>query len=244
VRRAPVLALLAALCWAVAAAVAAAPAAAATPEQRGRDLFVSACASCHGVQGGGVPGRGPSVRGAGAASVDFYVGTGRMPLAHPGNQPNRHRPAYDAGAIRDLTAYVTSLAPGGPPIPDVRPQEGDLVTGRRLFADSCAGCHQVAGKGGIGTGFVAPPLADATARQIGEAIRVGPYLMPRFGEEQLSDRDVDSIARYVIAMRTEPRNEGGWSIGNLGPIPEGLVAWLLGAAALVVVIRIIGERAR
>jgi ubiquinol-cytochrome c reductase cytochrome c subunit len=220
------------------------PAGAATPEQRGREAFVLGCASCHGVQARGVPARGPSLRGAGAASVDFYVGTGRMPLAHPGEQPNRERPHYSKAQIRDITAYLRSLDASGPPIPRVRPDAGDLELGRRLFTEACSGCHQIAGKGGIAPGLVAPPLSDATPTQIGEAIRVGPYLMPRFGPRQLDDHDVDSIARYVVSLRRVPVNRGGWAIGNLGPIPEGLVVWLVAAVALLLIARVIGERAR
>ena len=74
-----------------------------------------------------------------------------------------------------------------------------------------------------------------------EAIRVGPYIMPRFGERQIDDRTLDSIARYV-ELTKDPVNEGGWGIGNIGPVPEGMIAWLLALAALLVVARLIGTR--
>jgi ubiquinol-cytochrome c reductase cytochrome c subunit len=98
------------------------------------------------------------------------------------------------------------------------------------------------GQGGIGTGFAAPALGDVTAKEIGEAIRVGPYLMPKFSERRLSDADVNAIAAYVLDVVADPPNRGGWGIGNIGPIPEGLVAFLLAGGALLVVARIIGER--
>jgi ubiquinol-cytochrome c reductase cytochrome c subunit len=223
---------------------AAPPAQAATAVERGREAFAAGCASCHGLDARGVRGRGPSLRGVGAAAVDFYVGTGRMPLAHPGDEPVRERPRYDRAGIRDLTAFIDSLGRPGAAVPRVDPGRGELRLGRRLFTDSCSGCHQIAAKGGIGTGFVAPPLDEATATQIGEAIRVGPYLMPQFSRAQLDDHDVDSIARYVLSMRSDPVNTGGWAIGTLGPIPEGLVVWLIGAVALLLVARVIGERER
>jgi ubiquinol-cytochrome c reductase cytochrome c subunit len=219
-------------------------AAAATSGQRGREAFQAGCASCHGAQAAGVPGRGPSLRGVGLAAVDFYLRTGRMPLADPGVQPVRARPRYDGAQVRDIEAYVASLGrPPGPPIPRVDPARGDLKLGRRLFADSCSGCHQTFARGGIAPGLVAPPLTEATATQIGEAIRVGPYLMPQFSPRQLDVHDVDSIARYVLSTRRHPVDAGGWAIGNLGPIPEGLIVWFVGAVALVIVARIIGERA-
>lgn len=211
---------------------------------RGRALFAGDCSSCHGPDAGGVPDRGPSLRGVGAASVDFYLSTGRMPLEAPGVQPARSSPAYDRTQIAALIAYVTGLAPGGPPIPDVVPARGDLARGRALFAERCSGCHQIMGQGGAAPGFVAPPLDDATPTQIGEAIRVGPYLMPSFSPAQLSDRDVDSIARFVTEVVDRPPDRGGWGIGNIGPIPEGLAAVLLAGGAMLIVIRVIGERLR
>jgi ubiquinol-cytochrome c reductase cytochrome c subunit len=210
----------------------------------GRALFDDGCVSCHGPDARGVPGRGPSLRGAGAASIDFYLSTGRMPLSDPDVEPPRTEPQYDAGQRRAIRDYLTGLQPGGEPIPDVHPERGDVARGRRLFADACSGCHQIAGKGGVDPEIVAPALDDATPVQIGEAIRVGPYLMPRFGERRLDAHDVDSIARYVTGVAQHPVDRGGWGIGNVGPIPEGLVAWLLAGGVLLLVARIIGTRAR
>jgi ubiquinol-cytochrome c reductase cytochrome c subunit len=209
---------------------------------RGRALYATSCASCHGEAGRGIPQRGPSLAGVGAAAVDFYVGTGRMPLARPGIQPPRGEPLYGRADIDRLTAYIGTLGRGGPPIPTVEPAHQALARGRELFADSCSGCHQIMGQGGIGTGFAAPALGDVTAKEIGEAIRVGPYLMPKFSERRLSDADVNAIAAYVLDVVADPPNRGGWGIGNIGPIPEGLVAFLLAGGALLVVARIIGER--
>jgi ubiquinol-cytochrome c reductase cytochrome c subunit len=39
-----------------------------------------------------------------------------------------------------------------------------------------------------------------------------------------------------------PDDAGGWGIGHIGPVPEGMVAWLMAGAALVLVCRLIGER--
>jgi ubiquinol-cytochrome c reductase cytochrome c subunit len=41
-----------------------------------------------------------------------------------------------------------------------------------------------------------------------------------------------------------PANEGGFALGNIGPVPEGLVAWLVAGAGLVLAARVIGKRAR
>jgi ubiquinol-cytochrome c reductase cytochrome c subunit len=67
--------------------------------------------------------------------------------------------------------------------------------------------------------------------------------MPSFSEERLSDRELDSVIAYVQASQN-PKDEGGWGIGHLGPVPEGLVAWLLAGVVLVGLCVVIGERAR
>jgi ubiquinol-cytochrome c reductase cytochrome c subunit len=206
----------------------------------GRQLFVDGCASCHGFDAEGIPGVGPSLMGVGARSADFYLSTGRMPLKEKtGEEPLRSKPAYPLDQIRALVAYVGSL--GGPGVPSPRPEQGKLDEGLRAFTLYCAGCHQVVGQGGVVTGAIPPALQDATPTQIAEAVRIGPYVMPPFDERTIDDETLDSIIRY-IQLTKDPVDEGGWGIGHIGPIPEGLVAWLVGLAALVLVVRIIGER--
>jgi ubiquinol-cytochrome c reductase cytochrome c subunit len=221
---------------------AAAPAAAGAPSAlvaRGHALFVSSCASCHGMSAQGIRGRAPSLHGVGALAADFYLQTGRMPLPSPRVQPLRGKPAFAPSQIEALVAYVGSF--GGPPIPVVHPSRGSLADGQRLFALNCAGCHTIQGQGGIVTGAIVPSLNEATPRQVAQAIRIGPYVMPRFGEEELSEGQVDSLARYVQSIQ-HPDDRGGWGIGRIGPIPEGMVAWLLAAASLLLIARLIGER--
>lgn len=206
---------------------------------RGRSMFVASCASCHGQDARGVRGRGPSLVGVGALAADFELRTGRMPLAAPHQEPMRHHPAFSGARIADLVAYIGSL--GGPPVPVV--SGGSVRRGHERFADSCAGCHQIVGRGGIATGAVAPALQDATPVQVAEAVRLGPYLMPRFGPRQLTDGDVADLAAYVTYTR-HLQNPGGWAIGNLGPVPEGLVCWGIAMVLLLGAARSLGERAR
>ncbi len=118
-----------------------------------------------------------------------------------------------------------------------------MLEGRDLFALQCAGCHQISGAGGVVTGATVPALDQATPTQIAEAVRLGPYLMPRFGPEQLDQHQLDSIALYVTQTTRHPDDAGGLPLGHLGPIPEGMVAWLVAMGALLVVARMTGERA-
>lgn len=217
-----------------------APARAAGDPQRGKELFQTGCASCHGLDAQGIAGRAPGLHDAGAAAADFYLRTGRMPLDSPRSQPERSEPAYPSDQINDLVAYIGSL--GGPPVPALDPAQGSVGDGERLFAANCAQCHQIVGRGGAMPGASIPTLLHATPTQIAEAVRIGPYVMPRFGPEQISDRDLASIARYV-AYAKHPRDEGGWGMFDIGPVPEGMVTWFVGALALVLLIRVLGKRA-
>jgi len=61
--------------------------------------------------------------------------------------------------------------------------------------------------------------------------------------QQISDAQLDSIIRYVEYAR-HPDDRGGWSIGHVGPVPEGLVTWFIAAAALVAVCMSVGRRLR
>jgi ubiquinol-cytochrome c reductase cytochrome c subunit len=206
--------------------------------QRGRELFLTGCQSCHGVDARGIHGTAPSLHGVGAASADFYLSTGRMPLDNPRSQPDRTEPAYDRKSIDDLVAYIGSL--GGPAIPQVDVGRASLTDGQKLFTENCAACHQIVGRGGVMSGAFVPSLLEATPRQIAEAARVGPYVMPRFSEAQLSNGQLASIARYVQYAK-HPENPGGWALFDVGPVPEGMVAWLIGLLALLLVIRMLGR---
>ena len=210
----------------------------------GADLYLQNCASCHGRGGGGVPPGGehfgPPLLGVGAQAADFYLRTGYMPVQNADQEPVRKSSPFSDEEIRSLVQYIGSF--GGPPVPQPQPERGSVSEGMRLFTQNCAGCHQVAARGGLVVGGTAPRLSDSTPTEVAEAVRIGPYLMPRFTKRQLSDGDVDSIIRYV-QLTQSPDNRGGWGIANLGPIPEGLVAWLLAGGALLGIAVVIGGRA-
>jgi ubiquinol-cytochrome c reductase cytochrome c subunit len=241
-----------------AALVLALPASAANV-QHGKQLFGEYCVSCHGPNGegsyagqryGGSKGRdnailtglAPSLHGVGALAADFYLTTGYMPLKRNGIQPRRSQLIFGDRDIRDLVAYVASLGKG-PPVPKPDPARGNLAEGLHLFTDHCAGCHQVVAEGGYVTGAVPPPLEDATSTQIAEAVRLGPYVMPTFSKKSISDAQLNSIIAYVQYAK-HPDDRGGWSLGHIGPVPEGLVTWFMAAAVLVAVCMVIGKRLR
>ncbi len=222
--------------------------------RQGFYLYAQNCASCHGDRGEGVvppatqeapgpiTGEGPGLAGVGAGAADFYLRTGYMPIAKPGDQPERSRSPFDEREIDGLVAYIGSLGPGLP-IPDPHPENGNVSEGQALFREHCAGCHQIAAEGGYVTGGVPPPLDRSTPVQVAEAVRIGPYLMPRFSEKQIPDGQLDSLISYVEYTKN-PEDVGGWSIGHVGPVPEGMVTWFLAGAFLVGFCLLIGKRLR
>ena len=84
----------------------------------GKKLFTANCAICHGANGLGIDKAGPSLAGVGAASVDFQMETGRMPMAKPGPQaPRVDHIKFTEEQIRQIGAYVASLG-AGPAVPE------------------------------------------------------------------------------------------------------------------------------
>jgi ubiquinol-cytochrome c reductase cytochrome c subunit len=214
--------------------------ASSTEVQQGALLYQQSCVTCHGPDGAGT-GQAPTILGLGPAVVDFELSTGRMPLTRLGAQQVRKPPAFTRPQIQAIIAYLGSLAPGGTPIPDVRPALGSLSEGQQPFMANCAACHGATGNGGSVGNAVAPNLHVATATQIGEAVRIGPGTMPVFSPATLTDRDLDSLVRYVLSLR-RPQDRGGAGLGHAGPIIEGFVALLLGLGTIVVVTRFTGTR--
>ena len=207
----------------------------------GQALYDSSCAACHGPQGEGTP-NGPALTESGAASVDFMLRTGRMPQPAPDQPVRRDRPAFDEADIQALVAYVSSFG-NGPPIPAAQVNDSsDLAAGRAAYVATCAACHGAAGSGdAVGGGAIAPPLLDTPPTQVGEAIRIGPGAMPAFDDRQISDQDLSSISAYLAFLRQKAA-PGGQTVGGVGPVAEGYVAWLVYLVGLLLVTRWIERR--
>ena len=199
----------------------------------GKKLFAANCAACHGLSVQGT-GNGPSLIGVGAAAVDFQVGTGRMPLAMNGPQAQKKPVQFTEEQIAALAAYVASLAPG-PAIPEgsLLDGNGNTATGAELFRINCAMCHNVAGAGGALTeGKFAPSLASVSAKHIYEAMITGPQSMPVFNEMNISPEGKRDIITYLKYLENNP-SPGGYSLGSIGPVSEGLFLWIFGLGGIV-----------
>ena len=199
----------------------------------GSKLFAANCATCHGMNLQGAD-SGPSLIGVGAAAVDFQVGTGRMPMAASGPQAEEKPPQFTQAQTDALAAFVASKAPG-PSLPseDLLTGTGDSATGAELFRINCAMCHNVAGAGGALTeGKFAPQLTGVSAKHIYEAMITGPQNMPVFNDDNISPEDKANIITYLKYLDDTP-SVGGLSLGNLGPVSEGLFVWIFGLGAIV-----------
>ncbi|MFJ3668349.1 c-type cytochrome [Streptomyces sp. NPDC090106] len=206
--------------------------------EEGKKLFAVGCASCHGTGGQGTS-DGPSLVGVGAAAVDFQVGTGRMPAQQPGAQVPRKKVIYTQAEIDQLAAYISSLG-AGPVVPtenEYSPEGGDIAKGGELFRTNCAQCHNFTGKGGALThGKYAPSLEDVDPKHIYEAMQTGPQNMPSFPDTTLTSQNKKDIIAYLNAVNgDETESPGGLELGGLGPVSEGLFAWVFGLGALIAI---------
>lgn len=173
---------------------------------RGAALYAAYCASCHGAQGQGGPAdegllAGPPLHGLEVAYVDLTIRTGRMPII-----------AREASIVRDpeltggdraaIVSWMSDALDLEGEVPVVR--EGNAPRGRILFNDHCASCHSTTGYGGVaGGGVRVRPTRGVDEVAVFSATRVGPFAMPPFSEDVLSDEDVADIAAAVVAKDAE-----------------------------------------
>ncbi|MEV6960476.1 c-type cytochrome [Streptomyces sp. NPDC051207] len=206
--------------------------------EEGKKLYSVGCASCHGTGGQGTS-DGPSLVGVGAAAVDFQVGTGRMPAQQPGAQVPRKKVIYSQAEIDQLAAYIASLG-AGPSVPTEEQysvEGADVAKGGDLFRNNCAQCHNFTGKGGALThGKFAPTLEGVEPKHIYEAMQTGPQNMPSFPDTTLSEKNKKDIIAYLDAVNSDDTvSPGGWELGGLGPVSEGLFGWIFGLGGLIAV---------
>nr|WP_296069684.1 c-type cytochrome [uncultured Actinoplanes sp.] len=209
--------------------------------QEGKQLFDNSCIVCHGRDAQGVVGRGPSLIGVGAASVEFQVGTGRMPMTRQEAQAEQKPPQFDKTQTKQLAQYVQELG-GGPQLPadgkyteDLNANPEALARGGELFRVNCTSCHGFGGGGGaLSSGKFAPSLHDATPEQIYAAMLTGPQNMPVFGDNQLTPQEKREIITYVTQQIQQDKDPGGvFNLGRYGPVTEGLAIFGVGITILV-----------
>ena len=198
----------------------------------GSQLYAQNCAQCHASDGSGaqVPGterKAPALAGRPditAAYIDLVMRTGRMPpAANPFDNQPREVVLDDAqrAAVVAYTVQQFGLEEDRIQVP-----EGDPGRGQDIYAINCAACHSSTGVGGVaGAGAWTPNVYQYDAATLAEAIRVGPFQMPAFGPEQITDQEIGDIAAFLEEVRTEPTTPIG--LVELNPVfASGFVALL------------------
>ncbi|WP_028985071.1 c-type cytochrome [Sporichthya polymorpha] len=204
--------------------------------QEGKGLYITSCSSCHGLNAEGTS-DGPGIAGVGAASVDFQVGTGRMPLQSRENQGPAKKQFFTEKETAAIVAYVASIAPGGAPVPapEQYATDGDLQEGGEIFRTNCASCHNFIGKGGALTqGKYAPNLTEVDPKHIYEAMvtGAGKGAMPTFSDGILTPDQKKDVITYIKSIHEQP-DPGGFAAGRIGPVAEGLLVWTAVIGALI-----------
>lgn len=212
---------------------------------QGEELYYNNnCITCHGNNLQGVANRGPSLIGSGDAATYFQVSTGRMPLARQEAQAMRKPvlPQFDPDTeegranLDALGAFIQANG-GGPERPaeeGLALQGGDSARGGELFRLNCASCHNFTGRGGaLSSGKYAPSLDAATEEIVYTAMLSGPQNMPKFSDRQLTPEEKEDIIAYVTSVSDGNNNPGGNALGGIGPVSEGLIAFIVGLAGLV-----------
>ena len=226
----------------LALAAVAAPSATAQPEPadsavaiQGADVYTSRCANCHGASGqGGTTAAGvraPRLRRVPVALVDLVLRTGRMPPGNANVDTRTEHPVRGAQRVALLAWMRTNLALTGD-LPTVGPGDGDPARGQAVYAANCQQCHGSTGAGGVaGAGAFTPALIGRQPIVIAEAIRLGPFQMPPFGEDAVSDQEI----RDVVAFLDEVGAEDGTPLGiaELNPVLAAAYVFVLALAALL-----------
>ena len=162
-----------------------------------------------------------------------------MPMAEPGDAARGKDVTFDDEKIAALAAYIASLAPG-PAIPDAKCTSGEAATGKggMIFRTNCS-MPQLRRRRWRAHPWQIRPIADGVdGKYIYEAMGDRPQSMPVFNDNNISPRKT----RHRLKAMNETGNPGGMALGLLGPVPEGLFAWVFGLASAVGAAYWLGQR--
>ena len=94
-------------------------------------------------------------------------------------------------------------------------------------------CHNAAGAGGALTrGKFAPSLMGVEENHIYEAMQTGPQNMPVFNDANITPEEKRDVITYLKTVETNT-DPGGFGLGSLGPVSEGLFIWTIGLMIII-----------
>ena len=104
----------------------------------------------------------------------------------------------------------------------------------KIMRQCVAKLREPAGQGPIAStdGKFAPALAGVSAEHVYEAMITGPQNMPVFNDANLTPEQKADIITYLKYLDQNP-SPGGFDLGSLGPVSEGLFIWIFGLGAVV-----------
>lgn len=215
--------------------------------QVGETIYANQCAACHGADGRGreIPGTddvAPALAGNPDVTVpyvDLTVRVGRMPP--PENDPYDNRARHVTVTDEEREALVAHLAEEYELEGEIpQPATGDAARGREIYAANCAQCHGSTGAGGVaGGGAWTPPVVGRGDVAVAEAIRVGPFEMPGFAEEQISDQELGDVVAFLDFLAAEHGTPLG--LVELNPVFASGFAFLFALVVLVSTLWIAGR---
>ncbi len=179
----------------------------ATP---GAAVFAANCSGCHGDHGQGLI--GPSQQ------ADAFPGL-VAGMVRRGGISMPAFPQLSPAQVAAVSVYVATqiAAPAA--------RTATVAEGGQLFRLYCSGCHSSTGRGGaLSQGRNAPSLANYPAAEALAAMILGRGNMPVFADTTFDVRQQAAVALYVQTLQA-PASPGGWGLGFIGPVTEGLAAF-------------------
>ncbi len=214
---------------------------------KGRALFLVGCASCHGKNGEGITSRtAASTAPPWSASAPPRSTSRSAPAGcrwrRPARRPRSSRRVYTAEETSLLAAYVATLGPG-PSIPtsdkyspDAIPEserEEAIVRGGSSSGPTARPATTSPQPAAPSPAASTPPAWSASSR----STSTRPWSPARSrcrSSPTTCSRPTRSATSSPSSRASRPTpSYGGSQLGSLGPVSEGLFAWLAGIGVLV-----------
>ncbi|MBL1216223.1 MAG: hypothetical protein D8M59_01870 [Planctomycetes bacterium] len=191
----------------------------------GQEVYVSACAPCHGMKGEGATGSALSNREFLQAASDGYLqativlGRDGTPMRAMGEGAGGNV-ELSSEDVNNVVAYIRSWEHEPPHAEGVIPHRfvfgADLVEGEELYVGHCSGCHGVTGKGAWAPelnnldflqaatdGFLQATVARGRSNTPMRAFGIGTG-----GVAELSSDQINNIVAYIRMWEMEAFDGG------------------------------------